>query len=80
MSIGDPLSIRAQQAPEQPGFAPVARTPLTREQIEDLLIRGGLYDCLTDPYDKHGTGDPWGSVMDDLEKVVRKVEAAHGVS
>jgi hypothetical protein len=62
------------------GFLAPKRQPLTREEIEALVIRGGLYDCITDPYDKHNTGDPWGSVMDDIEKVVRKIEAAHGIS
>jgi hypothetical protein len=38
------------------------------ERIQELAISTGLYDSLCDPYDKHGTGDPYSSVMDDLEK------------
>lgn len=38
------------------------------EKIRDLAISSGIYDSITDPYDKHKTGDHYGSVMDDLER------------
>jgi hypothetical protein len=42
-------------------------------QIQALVISSGIYDCITDPYDKHNTGDPNGSVMDDLEKFAQLI-------
>jgi hypothetical protein len=38
------------------------------EVLEQLVFGKGIYDCLCDPYDKHKTGDNYGSVMDDLER------------
>lgn len=43
--------------------------------IRNLAIDGGIYDCLCDPYDKFKTGDPYGSVMWDLERFASKVAA-----
>jgi len=37
-------------------------------RIQELAISTGIYDCLCDPYDKHNTGDPHGSVIGDLER------------
>lgn len=37
-------------------------------RIKKLAISNGIYDCLCDPYDKHETGDNYGSVMDDLQR------------
>jgi len=39
------------------------------ERIRQLAISTGIYDSITDPWDKHKTGDPYSSVMDDLEKL-----------
>ena len=41
--------------------------------IRDLAITGGIYDCITDPYDKLKNGDPYSSVMPDLERFAKKV-------
>ena len=38
------------------------------ERIKELAISKGIYDSITDPYDKYKNGDYYGSVMDDLEK------------
>ena len=38
------------------------------ERIRDLAITGGIYDCICDPYDKLKNGDPYSSVMIDLER------------
>jgi hypothetical protein len=38
------------------------------ERIKDLAITGGIYDCICDPYDKLKNGDPYSSVMVDLER------------
>ena len=37
-------------------------------RIQELAKETGIYDCLCDPYDRHNTGDAYGSVMDDLER------------
>jgi hypothetical protein len=39
------------------------------DRFKEIIITSGLYDCILDPYDKHNTGDPYGSLIDDLEKV-----------
>jgi hypothetical protein len=41
--------------------------------IRDLAITGGIYDCITDPYDKLKNGDPYSSVMIDLERFAEKI-------
>ena len=46
---------------------------MNKKLIRDLAITGGIYDCLCDPYDKHETGDYYGSVMDDLERFAEKI-------
>ena len=38
------------------------------QRIRDLAITGGIYDCICDPYDKLKNGDPYSSVMVDLER------------
>ena len=38
------------------------------ERIKELAISNGIYDCITDPYDKVGDGNPHSSVMIDLER------------
>jgi hypothetical protein len=45
------------------------------ERIRDLAITGGIYDCITDPYDKLKNGDPYSSVMIDLEKFAELIVA-----
>lgn len=39
---------------------------LTDTPIKDLAVSSGIYDCITDPYDKLGNGDSYSSVMPDL--------------
>jgi hypothetical protein len=46
---------------------------MNKELIRDLAITGGIYDCLTDPYDKLGNGDDYSSVMVDLERFAEKI-------
>jgi hypothetical protein len=41
---------------------------MNKELIRDLAIKGGIYDCICDPYDKLKNGDPYSSVMIDLER------------
>ena len=41
---------------------------MNKQLIRDLAITGGIYDCLTDPYDKLENGDHHSSVMVDLER------------
>jgi len=43
------------------------------ERIRDLAITGGIYDCICDPYDKLKNGDPYSSVMVDLERFAEKI-------
>lgn len=43
------------------------------ERIQELAISKGIYDCLCDPYDKHKTGDNYGSVMHDLERFAQLI-------
>jgi len=38
------------------------------ERIRELAISNGIYDCITDPYDLLKNGDPYSSVMVDLER------------
>ncbi len=44
------------------------------ERLKELVISTGIYDSLCDPYDKHNTGDPDGSIIDDLEKFAKLLE------
>ncbi len=46
---------------------------MNKELIRDLAITGGIYDCLTDPYDKLGNGDDYSSIMVDLERFAEKI-------
>jgi hypothetical protein len=46
---------------------------MNKQLIRDLAIRGGIYDCICDPYDKLNNGDPYSSVMIDLERFAEKI-------
>lgn len=46
---------------------------MNKELIQALAITGGIYDCITDPYDKLKNGDPYSSVMIDLERFAEKI-------
>ena len=46
---------------------------MNKQLIRDLAIIGGIYDCITDPYDKLNNGDPYSSVMPDLERFAEKI-------
>jgi hypothetical protein len=46
---------------------------MNKQLIRDLAITGGIYDCITDPYDKLKNGDPYSSVMGDLERFAEKI-------
>jgi hypothetical protein len=46
---------------------------MNKELIRDLAITGGIYDCITDPYDKLKNGDDYSSVMIDLERFAEKI-------
>jgi hypothetical protein len=46
---------------------------MNKELIRDLAITGGIYDCICDPYDKLKNGDPYSSVMIDLERFAEKI-------
>ena len=48
--------------------APVRGLPLTDSQIDEKLSGTGIIDCLIDHYDKHKTGDPYGSIPDDMRR------------
>lgn len=39
---------------------------MNKERIEKLAVTSGIYDCITDPYDKLKNGDSNSSVMPDL--------------
>lgn len=41
--------------------------------IKHLAITDGIYDCITDPYDKDGNGDYYSSVMHDLKRFTEKI-------
>ena len=55
---------------------------MNKELIRDLAIKGGIYDCICDPYDKLKNGDPYSSVMVDLERFAEKIvrECANFIS
>jgi len=56
-----------------------AQQPLTEEQIFDT-IPGGIIDCLLDPYDEGvGDRDESRSVRSDIVRIVRSIEAKHGI-
>jgi hypothetical protein len=46
---------------------------MNKQLIRDLAIRGGIYDCICDPYDKLENGDYYSSVMVDLERFAEKI-------
>jgi hypothetical protein len=46
---------------------------MNKQLIRDLAITGGIYDCIRDPYDKLKNGDPYSSVMVDLERFAEKI-------
>ncbi len=57
----------------------IHKTPLTEQQIEDILP-SGIYDCLQDPWDC-GVGDGYEmrSIEKDVIRIVRATEAAHNI-
>ena len=46
---------------------------MNKQLIRELAITGGIYDCIRDPYDKLKNGDPYSSVMVDLERFAEKI-------
>ena len=40
-----------------------------KQELKDLIIRKGIYDCLCDPSESYKTGDYYGSIMDDIERI-----------
>lgn len=46
---------------------------MNQQLIRDLAIKGGIYDCICDPYDKLNNGDHYSSVMIDLERFAEKI-------
>ena len=46
---------------------------MNKQLIRELAITGGIYDCICDPYDKLENGDPYSSVMVDLERFAEKI-------
>jgi len=58
---------------------PAPRQPLTDAEILDA-IPGGMIDCLGDPWDCGvGDGDETRSLKQDVIRIARAIEAAHGV-
>lgn len=43
---------------------------MSKDRIKNLVILSGIYDCLTDPYDKFNNGDYYSSIMYDIERVI----------
>ena len=41
--------------------------------IEHLAIKDGILDCLQDPYDKLKNGDPYSSVLPDMERFAKVI-------
>ena len=46
---------------------------LVNNPIKQLAVSGGIYDCITDPYDKLRNGDQYSSVMPDLERFAKLI-------
>ena len=46
---------------------------LTDNFIKNLAVTTGIYDCITDPYDKLNNGDEYSSVMPDLERFAKLI-------
>lgn len=46
---------------------------MLNDRLKRRIYSSGLYDCLCDPYDKHNTGDYYGSIMDDLDRFAQMV-------
>jgi hypothetical protein len=46
---------------------------MNKQLIRDLAIKGGIYDCICDPYDKLKNGDSYSSVLIDLERFAEKI-------
>lgn len=38
-------------------------------KISQLCLHEGIVDCLCDPYDQLGTGDPYSSIIPDVNRV-----------
>lgn len=47
--------------------------PEQYSKILQIAIEDGIFDCLLDPYDKLGNGDPMSSVPVDLERFAKKI-------
>lgn len=43
---------------------------MSKERIKNLVVLSGIYDCLTDPYDKASNGDYYSSIMYDVERII----------
>lgn len=43
----------------------------TDKELEALIIEGGIYDCIADPYDALDNGDAQSSLMPDLVRLCR---------
>ena len=43
---------------------------MSKDRIKNLIVLSGIYDCLTDPYDKSNNGDYYSSIMYDVERVI----------
>ena len=46
---------------------------MNQDLLRKLSITGGIYDCLCDPYDKLRNGDPYSSVIVDLDRLADKI-------
>jgi hypothetical protein len=46
---------------------------MNKQLIRELAITGGIYDCIRDPYDQLKNGDPYSSIMPDLERFAKKI-------
>jgi hypothetical protein len=46
---------------------------MNKQLIRNLVITDGIYDCICDPYDELDNGDPYSSVMVDLERFAEKI-------
>ena len=44
-----------------------------KSKIVLMAIEDGIFDCLMDPYDQLGNGDPISSMPIDLERFARKI-------
>lgn len=47
--------------------------PFTDEELDEIIIGGGIYDCVNDPWDYNDSGDNSASLLPDLRRLCRKV-------